>query len=261
VLESIRTNVTDYMDYTIPFWNNTGFRVAEAEAALNVVHQQLKVVNWGNAPKFGIIDRANRHLLLFGNGIPCPGDLADHNSRSNRLSVDWFMQYLQPADQQFVAESLEQVYRFLRGQRPEDYPNYRLSFDLCLHTRTPHAQRLMVHLRYLAPAAPFAEGLCLFGAHCIDSAQPYTPPLRAFCSLAALRPVLFRSGQGHFPGFSKKRLPLLEALRQGRSVKQIAQLVGNSEATVTNTLAYLRKQMYVANNTQLAYYYTCFYGY
>jgi len=249
------------MDDLTALWYNSRFRAAEADAALDVAHQQVKLLNWGSARKFGIINRANRHLLLFEHAAPAPEYLPDGDHNSGWPTIDWFLQLLRPADQQFVGESLEKVHQFLESLPPDDYPNYRLSFDLCCDNQPSHAHRLLMHFRYLAPVPQFPEGLCLFWAYSIDSAQLHSPPLRAFGRLPGLEPVLFRRGEGNYPSFSDKRRPMLELLRQGRSVKQIAQLVGCSEATVSNTLVYLRQHVYVANNPQLVYYFSCFYGY
>jgi len=260
MLESILTIATDNMDHSIDFWYNCRIQTAKAEAALDVVHQQLKLVNLGSAEKFGIIDLADRHFVLFENTASSPEDPPRDDGSYNKLTVDCFLRHLRPADQQFISVTLDQAHCFLQRQRPEKYPNFRLTLDFCLDIQPRPFHRFMVHLRYLTPGPQFPNGLCLFWAYRIDRTTVYTPPFRAFCRFPGLKPVLFRSGKGHFPCFSEKRRPLLLSLREGRGVKQIAQEVGCSEATVANTLANLRRLVYVANNTQLVHYYECYYS-
>lgn len=233
---------------------NYHFSSAGADIALAGAYQQLTSIMMKNVGEFGIIDRAGRCFLLYKVLSPGGARVPPGSGLVGWPSLDSFLRLLSEDDCRFVADTVDQVHEFLHCHSPASYPNYRLSLDLCLRSQSRCCRRVLVHLFYLAPDPQFPNGLCLFQLYHIGTEHSYLPPLHSFCTFPGLEPVLFKSGSGHMPRFSVKMIALLDGLAQGLGQKQLADHVGYSVCTVNNMLSRIRKQLHLANNTQLIQY-------
>lgn len=234
------------------------FRSPQAANKLRAVKQRVEDFNWGNAKKYGVIDRSEQCFLFYSDLTKGSKPWDSEADWAEWPSQNWLMRQLNEKNRAFVGDTLDLVHRFLKRTPPENYPLYRLSLDLCTGNNSQAAQRVLVHLRYLAPDKYFPDGLCLFSLHPISKAQAPSPPLRAFCSYPDLKPVLFRKEKSRIPEFTEKKCLHLEGLREGKYQKELAGTASCAESSVNNLLTDCRKHLQLGNNHQLSYYAMCF---